>query len=216
MQTVHNIGNVLPLGTNPDRLMRISIATYGAISDALQNDPAEHAEIKATRVTPDRFKSDVIALLPQLRRFALSLTRSVPDADDLVQEACATAFLKWRQYDPSQPLDRWMMRVLRNLWVSEIRKRKVRLGRGQVPAEEASELQTEGEAEIQLAAQQVQGEVSKLPSELSEPLLLVCAEGYSYREASELLGIPIGTIMSRMHRARKLLVASLSMKGGAE
>lgn len=164
-------------------------------------------------VKSEAFKSNVIALLPQLRRFAMSLTRSVPDADDLVQDACATAFQKWQQYDPSQPLDRWMFRVLRNLWVSEIRKRKVRVGQGQVQAADAAELQVESGADDRLIAQQVQGEVRKLPSELSEPLMLVCAEGYSYREVADLLGIPIGTVMSRIHRARKLLVASLSVEG---
>ena len=97
--------------------------------------------------------------------------------------------------------------------MSEIRKRKVRVGQGQVQAADAAELQVESSADDRLIAQQVQGEVRKLPSELSEPLMLVCAEGYSYREVADLLGIPIGTVMSRIHRARKLLVASLSVEG---
>ncbi|MEO0932095.1 MAG: sigma-70 family RNA polymerase sigma factor, partial [Pseudomonadota bacterium] len=77
-------------------------------------------------MTPDQFKTEMIGLLPRLRRFALTLTRSGPDADDLLQDACTTALQKWQQYDPSQPFDRWMFRVIRNLWISEIRKRKVR------------------------------------------------------------------------------------------
>ncbi len=82
-------------------------------------------------MTPDQFKTEMISLLPRLRRFSLSLTRSGPDADDLLQDACTTALQKWQQYDPAQPFDRWMFRVVRNLWVSEIRKRKVRQGQGQ-------------------------------------------------------------------------------------
>lgn len=166
-------------------------------------------------LTYNQFRSDMIALLPRLRRFALSLARSGPDADDLLQDACATALQKWEQYDPAQPLDRWMFRVLRNLWISEIRKRKVRIGQGQIPADEATELRVEDTAADRLAAQQVRGKVEDLPDDLSQPLMLVCAEGYSYREASELLGIPIGTVMSRIHRARKTLIAGMSELEGS-
>ncbi|MBW4709182.1 RNA polymerase sigma factor [Roseobacter sp. YSTF-M11] len=164
-------------------------------------------------MTFDQFKTEMIGLLPRLRRFARSLTRSGPDADDLLQDACTTALQRWQQYDPAQPLDRWMFRVVRNLWISEIRKRKVRHGEGQVPAEEATELRAEDTVNERIAAQQVRGKVEDLPQDLSQPLMLVCAEGYSYREVSELLGIPIGTVMSRIHRARKLLVSSLSAPG---
>ncbi|WP_234417116.1 RNA polymerase sigma factor [Loktanella sp. Alg231-35] len=165
---------------------------------------------KAVVMTPDQFKTELIGLLPRLRRFALSLTRSGPDADDLLQDACAAALQKWEQYDPAQPLDRWMFRIVRNMWISEIRKRKTRQGEGQIPAEEAAELRTEDTAADDLAARQVRGKVDNLDQDLAQPLLLVCAEGYSYREAAELLSIPIGTVMSRIHRARKLLISSLS------
>jgi len=166
---------------------------------------------QAVAMTADQFKSEMIALLPRLRRFALSLTRSGPDADDLLQDACANALQKWQQYDPAQPFDRWMFRVIRNLWISEIRKRKVRQGEGVVDAEDAQELQAHGNADDVLTAQQVRGKVADLDAELAQPLMLVCAEGYSYREVSELLGVPIGTVMSRIHRARKLLVSRLSV-----
>lgn len=163
------------------------------------------------RMTPDQFKSEMIGLLPRLRRFAMSLSRSGPDADDLLQDACSAALQKWTQYDPAQPLDRWMFRIIRNLWVSEIRKRKIRQGQGQVSAEDTTELRVEADVDIVLTARQVQSQVANLESNLSQPLLLVCSEGYSYREASDLLGIPIGTVMSRIHRARKLLVSKLSI-----
>ncbi|WP_040450179.1 RNA polymerase sigma factor [Hoeflea phototrophica] len=163
--------------------------------------------------TSETFKTEMIGLLPRLRRFALSLSRSAPDADDLVQDACTTALQKWHQYDPAQPLDRWMFRIIRNLWISELRKRKVRDGQGQVPAEEATELQT-GDADEALNAKQVQARVNALPGDLARPLMLVCAEGYSYREVSELLEIPVGTVMSRIHRARKLLASGLGHEEG--
>ena len=164
-------------------------------------------------MTPDQFKSELIGLLPRLRRFALSLTRSGPDADDLLQDACSNALQIWQQYDPAQPFDRWMFRVVRNLWISEIRKRQTRQGAGQIPAEDAYELRTEDTAAEVLTAQQVRGKVAELDKDLSQPLMLVCAEGYSYREVAELLDIPIGTVMSRIHRARKLLSEGLSIGG---
>jgi len=182
----------------------------------LIRDQCKRAAIHRSNVvvmTPDQFKSELIGLLPRLRRFALSLTRSGPDADDLLQDACSNALQKWQQYDPAQPFDRWMFRVVRNLWISEVRKRQTRQGAGQVPAEETDELRTEDTAAEVLTAQQVRGKVAKLDKDLSQPLMLVCAEGYSYREVAELLDIPIGTVMSRIHRARKLLSEGLSIGG---
>lgn len=158
-------------------------------------------------MSPDKFKSELISLLPRLKRYAITLTRSQPDADDLVQDACMNALRKWEQYDDAQPLDRWLFTILRNQWISEIRKKKVREGQGQIPAEDALELSTNNNVDDAILVKQVRGKISNLPSELSQPLLLVCAEGYSYLEASKFLNIPIGTVMSRIHRARKLLSA---------
>ncbi|MDX8353267.1 RNA polymerase sigma factor [Cognatiyoonia sp. IB215182] len=188
------------------------IESRGKIADGGSNLTSVPVPQPCDTMTPDQFKTEMIGLLPRLRRFAVSLTRSGPDADDLLQEACTTALQKWQQYDPSQPFDRWMFRVVRNLWISEVRKRKVRQGEGQIDAEEAHELQTPGSAEETLTAQQVRKKVADLDEDLAQPLMLVCAEGYSYKEVSELLSIPIGTVMSRIHRARKLLVSRLSVE----
>ncbi|MEM6386249.1 MAG: RNA polymerase sigma factor [Pseudomonadota bacterium] len=159
-------------------------------------------------------KSDLIAMLPRLRRFARSLTRSATEADDLVQEACLRALSRSDQWDPTQPLDRWVFRITRNLWISEIRKRGVRMGEGQVPAEETSELVSPVTGEHSVAATELQAQIAALPAELSSVLLAVSVEGYSYAEAAELLDVPIGTVMSRVHRARKTLAAKLSDSGG--
>lgn len=161
-------------------------------------------------------KSELIAMLPRLRRFARSLTRSVTEADDLVQEACLRALSRSDQWDPAQPLDRWVFRITRNLWISEIRKRGVRMGQGQVPAEEASELVSPETGEHRVAATQLQAQIMALPEDLSAVLLAVSVEGYSYAEAADLFDMPIGTVMSRVHRARKTLAAALSESGGSE
>lgn len=162
-------------------------------------------------------KRQLIAALPQLRRFARTLTRSVSDADDLVQEACLTALNKSHMWDPTKPLDRWMYRIVRNLWISEMRKQKVRQGQGQVPADEATELVSHESGETSMMHTQLRATIDALPSELSTILLLVSVEGYSYGEAADLLEIPVGTVMSRMHRARRVLAKQLEeTKGDAQ
>lgn len=160
-------------------------------------------------------KSDLIAMLPRLRRFARSLTRSVVEADDLVQDACLRALSKADQWDPSQPLDRWVFRIMRNLWISEIRKRSVRMGQGQVPAEDTHELVSPTTGEDSVMATQLQGQIAALPDDLSAILLCVTVEGYSYAEAATLFDIPQGTVMSRVHRARKTLAAQMTDPAGA-
>ncbi|MEO0700949.1 MAG: RNA polymerase sigma factor [Pseudomonadota bacterium] len=159
-------------------------------------------------------KRDLIALLPRLRRFARTLTRSVPEADDLVQEACLRALTRADQWDRSQPLDRWMFRITRNLWISEIRKRTVRIGQGQVAADESHELVSVETGEASLAAAQLQARIAALPEELGAVLLTVSVEGYSYAEAAKLFDIPVGTVMSRIHRARKALARDLAAPEG--
>lgn len=163
-----------------------------------------------------QLKSDLIAMLPRLRRFARTLTRSAPEADDLVQEACLRALSRSDQWDPTQPLDRWMFRITRNLWISEIRKRQVRIGQGTVPADETHELMTPLTGEHDVAATQLQRQIAALPEDLSAVLLTVSVEGYSYAEAAELFDIPVGTVMSRIHRARKVLAKQIAEREGAQ
>lgn len=174
----------------------------------------ERADFRGGDVSID-IKEDLIALLPRLRRFARSLTRSVPEADDLVQEACLRALSRSDQWDPAQPLDRWMFRITRNLWISEIRKRSVRMGQGQVAADETHELISEETGEHVVATTELRGQIAALPQELSAILLSVSVEGYSYAEAAELFDIPIGTVMSRIHRARKALAKKIAEPSGA-
>ncbi|MGB1034717.1 MAG: RNA polymerase sigma factor [Primorskyibacter sp.] len=160
-------------------------------------------------------KTELVALLPRLRRFARTMTRSVTEADDLLQEACVRALSRADQRDPTRPLDRWMYRIIRNLWISEMRKRTVRQGQGGVPAEDAVELSTTDTGETQLAARQLGRTISTLPKDLSSILLLVSVEGHSYSEAAEILNIPVGTVMSRMYRARNALADRMAAQGDA-
>ncbi len=168
---------------------------------------------RATHLVAD-LKRELIDLLPRLRRFARTLTRSIPDADELVQEACLRALTRADQWNRDQPLDRWMFRITRNLWISEIRKRGVRTGAGTVPADETSELVTLDTGEANVAMSDLGRKIAALPSDLSSVLLAVSVEGYSYAEAADLFEIPVGTVMSRIHRARKTLAAMIAESEG--
>lgn len=152
----------------------------------------------------------MVALLPRLRRFALSLTGSMPDAEDLLHSTVEKALLKADQFQEGTDLDRWMFRICKNLWLDEWRHRKVR-GPSVDPTEAKHEPSMDGEDH---AMNQVRiGELDKALGELHEEqrtvLVLVVIEGYSYREVSDRLDVPIGTVMSRLARARKKLIALL-------
>ncbi len=164
----------------------------------------------AARMTPDeQIKRGLISFLPRLRRYACTLTGAMQEADDLVQETCMRALAQSAKWDVTQPLDRWTFRIARNLWFDELRKRKVRLGEGQIPAEDSTELQVPSEGEATAMVSDLQRMILSLPSDQSELLLLVSVEGYSYREAADMLDLPMGTVMSRIYRARKTLSAQM-------
>ncbi|MGL4237396.1 sigma-70 family RNA polymerase sigma factor [Tabrizicola sp.] len=162
-----------------------------------------------------QFRKDLVGLLPRLRRFALTLTRSRDDGDDLVQAACERAILRAGQWQPGTRLDSWLFTMMRNIWVSEMRSRRVRLGQGHVDATETDELSTPVGAVDHIYGNQLIGMVMSLPEGLSACLLLVSVEGHSYQEAADILDIPIGTVMSRMSRARQLMKELLADPTGS-
>jgi RNA polymerase sigma-70 factor, ECF subfamily len=153
-----------------------------------------------------RFAEDLVALLPRLRRFALSLTGSVAEADDLVQAACERALRARDQWEPGTRLDSWVYRIIRNLWIDAIRKRRTE---GVVEAiDEATGVEGEDGRQVTetaLTLVEVNNAVSELPQEQRAVLLLVCTEERSYQEAADMLGVPIGTVMSRLARGRRSL-----------
>lgn len=161
-----------------------------------------------------QFKTELVQMLPRLRRFALTLTRNTDDGDDLVQTACERAILRLSQWQPGTRLDSWIYTMMRNLWVSELRARRVRVGAGQVDAAETDELATPITAPDHIYGNQMVAMVMSLSDGLSATLLLVAVEGHSYQETAEILDIPIGTVMSRMSRARQMMKDKLAMSGG--
>jgi RNA polymerase sigma-70 factor (ECF subfamily) len=158
----------------------------------------------------DKFREELSALLPRLRRFALSLTADADRADDLVQAGCERALARQQQWQPGTRLDSWMYKIMQNLWIDQLRAKSEI-----VPAEPEEIEQVPGRdfnrgIEAQLTLEQVMAAMQKLPPQMRSVLALVCIEDLSYREAADTLGVPIGTVMSRLARARLELHRLLS------
>ena len=143
--------------------------------------------------------------LARLWRYALVLSRARDVADDLVQATCLRAIERADQFVPGTRVDHWLFAILRSIWLNELRSRRIRQGGGFVDAEDA--LTTDGAREIEtnITASAVLRAMGRLPDAQRETLLLVYAEGYSYAEAAATLGVPIGTIMSRLAAGRAAL-----------
>jgi RNA polymerase sigma-70 factor (ECF subfamily) len=162
---------------------------------------------------PIEIADALVRLLPRLRRYALVLTRSAELADDLVQGACERALAAENGPADDAPFDAWMLRILRNLWIDRARRRRAE-GTAVDLDDHHDEVAAAGTApdtaevaDARRTLERVRRAIDVLPDEQREVVLLVCAEGQSYREAAELLGVPIGTVMSRLARARARLAA---------
>jgi RNA polymerase sigma-70 factor (ECF subfamily) len=164
----------------------------------------------------DPVRRELIALLPRLRRFARSLTRSADEADDLVQAAVERALRSLNAWTPGTRLDAWMFRIMKNCWIDEIRAASVRT-RVFAPEEAGANVGADGAAamETHLDAQAARAAMAELPEEQRIALALVLVEGFSYREAADMLEIPIGTLTSRLARGRAAIEARLSAAEGA-
>jgi RNA polymerase sigma-70 factor (ECF subfamily) len=157
-------------------------------------------------------RAEMILLLPRLRRFGRALTGSQEKADDLVQGACERALRSIASFTPGSHLDSWMYRILRNLWIDDLRQRRfeVQSSDGIDIAGEDGRRTAEGRSDLSF----VRSRIAELPPEQREVLVLVCIEDLSYRETAEMLEIPIGTVMSRLARARIALGAASARDAG--
>jgi RNA polymerase sigma-70 factor (ECF subfamily) len=154
----------------------------------------------------DQTRADIAALLPRLRRFARALTGQAADADDVVQIALERALARAAQFEPGTRLDAWLYAIVRNAWIDEARAR-TRRAKVFAPAELGERVGSDGEAEMlaKLEARDVWAAMAALPEEQREAVALVCVEGLAYREAAAALGVPIGTLTSRLARGREAL-----------
>ena len=152
-------------------------------------------------------RQEIAALLPRLRRFARTVARHREDADDLVQVALERALRHADQWQPGTRLDSWLFRIMKNAWIDEIR---ARTRRDDVLApEEAGEHVGYSDTPRHVARLSVQQAMARLPEDQRLAVSLVLVEGLPYKEAAEVLEIPVGTLTSRLARGREALQATL-------
>lgn len=154
----------------------------------------------------EALRRDLIAFLPRLRRFALGLTGDRAEGDDLVQATCERAIRYSDRWVPGTRLDAWLFRIARNLFLNDRRDRRRR--GPQVSIDDHPESRVlDGERALVsgIALEAVTAGLQGLPEDQRSALLLVAVEGLGYREAAEVLGVPIGTVTSRLARARTAL-----------
>ncbi|GJI91690.1 MULTISPECIES: RNA polymerase sigma factor [Duganella] len=159
-------------------------------------------------MTANAINNEIAALLPRLRRFARSIVYNRDDADDLVQIAVERGLGRSAQWEPGTRLDSWMFRIMKNAWIDEVRSR---MRRDTLFApEEAGEHVGDGFAEAQQQRMAIEKAVSMLSDEHRMVIALVLVDGLPYKEAAEVLEIPMGTLTSRLVRARAALQELLS------
>ncbi|RVU14480.1 sigma-70 family RNA polymerase sigma factor [Methylobacterium oryzihabitans] len=167
----------------------------------------EAALAEQGRVVEPEFRQGMLAALPSLRAFALSLTNNAARADDLVQDTILRAWQNQHRFQPGTNLNAWLFTILRNAFYSEQRKRM-----REVQDEDgsyAARLFTAPDQGHRLDVQDLRAGLAKLPPDQREALILVGAEGLSYEEVARICGVAIGTIKSRVNRARNRLAEML-------
>ncbi len=181
-------------------------------TETIDTAPQESAAARATR-----FEQEAMPYLDQLYGAAMRLTKNPHDAEDLVQETYAKAFASFHQYTPGTNLKAWLYRILNNTFISNYRKAQRRPKQAATAEvedwqeyEAASHTATglrsaEAEALENLPNEEILEALAKLPDDRRLAVYLADAEGFSYQEIAEIMGTPIGTVMSRLHRGRRQL-----------
>ena len=162
-------------------------------------------------------RAELVELMPRLRRFGMALTRSLVDADDLVQMACERALSRGAQLRVDTNMGAWMYTTMRNLWIDEVRSRRTRRYDGIETAHDVMGDDGEALAERNNTWAAVRRALSELPAQQRVALTLICVDGMSYKETAEILDIPVGTLASRVARGRQTLyqqLASVSSTAG--
>ena len=168
----------------------------------------------------DRFQAEVLPLLPSLYGAALRMTRNAADAEDLVQETYLRAYRGFAGFREGTNLRAWMYRILTNTFINSYRKKQrepVTVADDDIPdwylydRLGASGAEPSAEAEVleKIPDQEVQRALEDLPEGFRMAVLLADVEGFSYKEIAEIMDVPIGTVMSRLHRGRKALQKAL-------
>jgi RNA polymerase sigma-70 factor (ECF subfamily) len=164
-------------------------------------------------LTPS-LREAMLGAVPSLRAFAISLSGNIDRADDLVQETLLRAIANIDSFQPGTNMSAWMFTILRNLFRSEYRKRRREVE--DTDGSYAESLKSHPEQNSRLEFQEFRAALAKLPPDQREALILVGASGFSYEEAAAICDCAVGTIKSRVNRARTRLAGLLSIEGSED
>ncbi len=180
-----------------------------SVNEAGPQDTAEPAAAPAPP-QPGSMKDDMLRTIPSLRAFAFSLCGNADRADDLVQETLMKAWINQNSFTQGTSMSAWLFTILRNVFYSEYRKRRreVEDAEGTLAARLVSVPEQNGHMDLQ----DLRSALKKLPAEQREALILVGGSGFAYEEAAQICGCALGTLKSRVNRARTAIAAIMALE----